>query len=791
MWPFFTHHGVLGLNARNFLYIKPFNPKRAIALADDKLKTKAFLAARGVPTAKIYARIESREQLHEFAFSTLPDACVLKPNQGFGGEGIIVFKGRKDGELLIQGKTPMSDTDLRHHIEDIIDGKFSLGGRCDTAFFEQILVSHECFAPFRPAGLPDIRVVVFNLVPVMAMLRIPTVESHGKANVHLGGIGIGVDIVKGVTTHAAQYHHCIDRLPHGGDPSGVKILFWEEILNVCSNIQYITNIGYLAVDMTIDAHGGPMLLEVNARAGLMVQVANLTPLRARLERVEGVHVSSPEKGVRLAQELFGERIERTEEKDNRSILGPREVLQIAGDGSTIDVPCLITPDSEWSVFTSSLIKQLRREKAVESGEISDGGYKVKFVLGGRKIQTVVHEGDVQSASARAAIGRRDLTGFLIDPTKKVFHTLIHSAVRENLRAVDRVLSQIDRKILVLKYLKPLNLREERSRIQQDSKYNPVFLYRAAPDDMNELEERLRDLSSDESPLGILLEKKRQELLMRLHLILSRGDPARLTGCSQALFGAPSPALIAHARGFLSARSSCRLLPQTSELLYADDTVPLFYEILERYGLHDWQVSVRASLVADCTVGRKYIYIRRGAVFSHEHVASLIAHEVETHVLTAENGEHQPFDLLRRGCANYLDTQEGLAIFNQNRVLPPDHEKRYTAAKMVLATVYALQHSFADTRRYLEEELEYDTSKSMTTAIGIKRGIADTSRPGAFTKGIVYFRGWRAIDDFVQKQGDLRRLYVGKIALEDLELIEKIPGLKPPLLLPEFLQDHTA
>src|SRR3989338_4828660 len=215
MWSLLTHHGILGLNARNLLYIKPFNPKKAIALADDKLKTKAFLAARGVPTAKIYARIESREQLHEFAFSTLPDACVLKPNQGFGGEGIIVFKGRKDGQLLIQGKTPMSDTDLRHHIEDIIDGKFSLGGRRDTAFFEQILVSHECFAPFRPAGLPDIRVVVFNLVPVMAMVRIPTAQSQGKANLHLGGIGIGVDIAKGITTHAIQYNRVIKELPHG------------------------------------------------------------------------------------------------------------------------------------------------------------------------------------------------------------------------------------------------------------------------------------------------------------------------------------------------------------------------------------------------------------------------------------------------------------------------------------------------------------------------------------------------------------------------------------------------
>lgn len=787
MIPFFQSHGVLGLNARNLLYIKPFNPKKAIALADDKLKTKAFLAARGVPTAKIYARIESREEIFRFDFSTLPDACVLKPNQGFGGEGIIVFKGRKDGELFIQGKIPMSDTDLRHHIEDIIDGKFSLGGRRDTAFFEQILVSHECFAPFRPAGLPDIRIVVFNLVPVMAMVRIPTTESEGKANLHLGGIGIGVDIAKGVTTHAAQYHHRIDRLPHGGDPSGIKIPFWEEILHICSNIQYITNIGYLAVDITIDAHSGPMLLEVNARAGLMVQVANLAPLRSRLERVEGVQVRSPEKGVRLAQELFGERRERTEEKEDRPVLGPREVLQIAGDGSTIDVPCLIAPDAEWTVFTSSLIRQLKKEKALESGETSDGGYKVKFVLGSRKIQTVVHEGDVASASARAAVGRRDLTGFLIDPTKKVFHTLIHSTVRENLHAIDRVLSQIDRKILLLKYLKPLNLREERLRVQRDPKYNPVFLYPAGPDDTDELEERLRDLNPDDSPLGILLEKKRRELLMRLHLLVSRGDPIRFTESSQALFGAPSPALIAHAKGFLIARLSCYLPPKATELLYADDTVPLFYEVLEKYGLHDWQVSVRATIVADCTVGRKHIYVRRGAMFSEQHVASLIAHEVETHVLTAENGEHQPFDLLRRGCANYLDTQEGLAIFNQNRVLPSDHEKRYTAAKAVLATMYALDHSFADTRQYLEEELGYDESKSLTTAIGLKRGIADTSRPGAFTKGIVYFRGWRAIDDFVQRQGDLKRLYVGKVALEDLELIEKIPGLKAPLLLPEFLQ----
>src|SRR3989338_4486573 len=197
MFPFLNHYGVLGLNARNLLYIKPFNPKKAVAFADDKMKTKAFLSARGIPTARLFARIETRRQLNSFDFRSLPDECVLKPNEGFGGEGIIILKCRRNGVFLEQGKTPITDERLREHIEDILDGKFSISGQADFAFFEQILVADDCFVPFRPAGLPDLRIVVFNLVPVMAMLRIPTAESAGKANVHLGGIGIGIDIANG------------------------------------------------------------------------------------------------------------------------------------------------------------------------------------------------------------------------------------------------------------------------------------------------------------------------------------------------------------------------------------------------------------------------------------------------------------------------------------------------------------------------------------------------------------------------------------------------------------------
>jgi alpha-L-glutamate ligase-like protein/uncharacterized protein (TIGR02421 family) len=792
--PFLSHRGVLGMNARNLLYIKPFNPRKAVAFADDKLKTKAYLAARGIPTAKMYARIESRKQLMAFDFHSLPEECVLKPNYGFGGEGILILKGRKNGQFLEQGKRPISEQEMREHIEDILDGKFSVNGMPDTAFFEKILVPHDSFAPFRPAGLPDIRMVVFNLVPVMAMVRIPTAESGGKANVHMGGIGIGIDIAKGITTHAVQYGKIVKRLPHGAPVSGIPIAYWEEMLLHAARIQYITNIGYLAVDLTLDQEQGPVLLEVNARAGLAVQIANLAPLRARLERVEGISVSTPEKGVHLAQELFGRKIgsqRSAKEEDERPILGTREVITIPKDGEAIDVPAHIAPDQERTLFSPELITQLREDGGIEAEEGGEPAYRVKFTLGGRKIQTVVREGEMPHASVRAIIGRRDLSGFLIDPAKTPEASLLRPAVKEDDRAIDRFLAQVDKELLLLKFLKPENLAEERVRAKQDPLYNPVFQYRPLPENIDQIERELDETVPGDSPIGHLFKKKRTELLHRIRLLKARGDARRLTDASSVLYGSPSSVLMASAGSVLRSQIACDLPPPENKMLTAEQAAELFEEVLQRYGLHDWQVKVRPSLVADCTVGGTSIYLREGAKFSREHVSSLIAHEIETHVLTAENGVNQPFELFRRGFASYLDTQEGLAIWSQNRVLSPHHEKRYGPARNVLAIAYALEHSFAETRRYLEEELFYRPEKALSKAIDLKRGMTDTSAPGGFTKGLVYFRGLRAIEHYLQQGGDLARLYIGKIALEDLDLLEQIPGVKAPILLPMFLREEQG
>lgn len=775
------------MNARNLLYIKPFNPRRAVAFADDKMRTKAFLGSRGIPVARLYARIENRRQLQQFDFSSLPDKCALKPNYGFGGEGIIILTGRnKQGQFLDTHKQPIAWDDLHAHIEDILDGRFSVNGLPDMAFFEKLLVPHAGLAHFRPQGLPDIRIVVFNLVPVMAQLRIPTAESNGKANLHMGGIGIGIDIAKGVTTHAVRYGRVIRELPHGAPTAGIAIPFWEEMLLVASRIQHVTNIGYLAVDLTLDQDQGPMLLEVNARAGLAVQIANLAPLRARLERVQGIRVSSPEKGVRIAQELFGEKVRRPDASDDRPVLGLMETFQATGAGVHIDVPCRIAPEADRSVFAPELLRSLQQEGAAQSTG-DDDIYVVKGALGGRKIQAAVRAGDPGHPTLRAIIGRRDLGGFLIDPQKSETSTRVRARLKDDLRAVDRFLGQADRTLLLLKYVKPINLREERMKAERDPNYAPLFHYRPLPDDVETLEQRILTLTADESPLGTLLDRKRRDILARISLLRARGDARRFTEASQSLFGSPTSVLIASARDVLATQTACAV--EREPFLDAEQAADRFRDVLQEYGLTEWEVSVRTSLVADCTVGGRTLYVRAGARFSPAHIDGLIAHEIEAHMLTAENAARQPYALFRIGFASYLDTQEGLAVISQERVLPPHHEKRLGPARSLLGVAHALGHGFADVRRYLEHELGYRPDKALSKAIELKRGIGDTSEPGAFTKGIVYLRGARAIEQFTASGGDLKRLYIGRIALEDLELAEKIPGIVPPTVLPKWLRDH--
>lgn len=180
-------HGILGMNARNLKYIRTKNSRESMSLADSKLKTKHFLTSRGIPFAETYVTLSSQQELQEFSLASLQtDEFVIKPNRGSQGKGILIVR-KVDDAYIIDGKI-WSEDDIKLHMVDILHGSFSLHGSHDTVVIEELLTPGKEFARYCRHGLADIRIIVYNYVPMTAMIRMPTATSGGKANLAQGGI---------------------------------------------------------------------------------------------------------------------------------------------------------------------------------------------------------------------------------------------------------------------------------------------------------------------------------------------------------------------------------------------------------------------------------------------------------------------------------------------------------------------------------------------------------------------------------------------------------------------------
>lgn len=782
MW-FLHNPGILGINARNLKYIKAYNPKKAIMLADSKIKTKNFLSARGIPVAKLYTTISNKKALNNFDWGSLPNSFVIKPNAGFGGEGILIVKGRKGGNWILNDNKIVSNNMLARHINDILDGRYSISDMSDIALFEQLLVAPDFFKKMSYEGLPDLRIVVHNLIPVMAMLRLPTEESSGKGNIHLGGIGIGIDIAKGEMTFITQNNKRIDGVPGFGDVRGLKIPNWEYCLLIASRVQQITNLGFAAIDLAFDKNIGPVLLEINARAGLAVQIANLAPLKRRLERIQGIKVSSPEKGVRIAQDIFGQKIEeKISEHSHKIVIGSMERVEIIGK-ENIKIIAKIDPHIEKSILDIKIAEIIGLNET----------FKCKFNLMDKRITTVIDVQDFASEKYDMLIGGRDIRDFLVDPSKHLSKILQEKSTpyipkvftEKDLEKIDLELFEIDSEIKLLYHLKPNNLNAEHLKFLVDTNYNPQFEYDPIQFDPNNLYSRLKRIEYPDTPIGILWQKKADEIQRKIELIESRGTP-HFTSKSIHLYDAPDKKILNKVIKELELMP--KIFPKSEGILNTKEAVKLFEKAIKDYGLKGWSIKIKESLVSNVIAGKQgSIFIRAGATFHKDRIRGTIAHEIETHAFTAMNGARQPYKIFQRGLANYLTSEEGLAVYTQRKVETKETIKKYLSASFVIGIYKAMNGSFVDV---YNEIIKYgfDSERAWKVALKSKRGLTDTSQPGAFTKDFIYYKGYKMIEKFIRDGGDLRDLYYGKINLEDLDLVKKVKGLKPPMYLPEYLCD---
>jgi alpha-L-glutamate ligase-like protein len=282
--------GILGMNRRNAACILDHNPRSLFPLVDDKLRMAQLCQRIGVPTPRTYAVVSSYSMLRR-----LPELIgqrtefVVKPNHGSAGRGILVVVGHDGKDFIRHNGEKLRLDSLRQHFSDILSGTYSLGGHPDTAIVQQRIHLHPAFETITYKGIPDVRVILYRNEPAMAMLRLPTKSSNGRANLHQGGIGAGIDLDTGLTHHAVQRNRFVERHPDTGRAVvGMHVPFWDDVLDVSRRVARAVGLGYVGIDIVVDEEAGPMLLEANARPGLAIQIANGRGLLPRLQAIDAL-----------------------------------------------------------------------------------------------------------------------------------------------------------------------------------------------------------------------------------------------------------------------------------------------------------------------------------------------------------------------------------------------------------------------------------------------------------------------------------------------------------------------
>jgi len=288
-WPRQLHRrGVLGMNWRNMNILARCNPKPLYYLTDDKLATKELCSRHGIAVPRTYAVVDHPVQTRRLGrLIGRREQFVVKPACGSAGRGVLIVTGRDAEGFIDTSGQRLSAPQLRHHLLATLGGTYSIGGRVDRAIIEQRVMTHSSLANLSGGGTPDIRIVIYLGRAVMAMLRLPTRASGGRANLHQGALGIGLDLKTGSAVAAVCDGRLVRQHPDDGLPiADILVPMWQDILDVALRLAGVIGLGYLGVDIVLSDRFGPVVLEANGRPGLSIQIANRCGLMTRIAEVD-------------------------------------------------------------------------------------------------------------------------------------------------------------------------------------------------------------------------------------------------------------------------------------------------------------------------------------------------------------------------------------------------------------------------------------------------------------------------------------------------------------------------
>ncbi len=343
---------------------------------------------------------------------------------------------------------------------------------------------------------------------------------------------------------------------------------------------------------------------------------------------------------------------------------------------------------------------------------------------------------------------------------------------KSLKEFDEFLAEVSRKISFY-LINPTNINEEKEKFLNNPTVNPIFTYNDLNPKTIKKKNELSAIFEHPSLIGSILDKKRIEYIKKIDMLQTIGTE-EFTKHSINVYGIPNNFLIEQAKKLLDVK------PEKSKpKMNLDDVKPLFNKAFMAYGF-EWQIKEKYMVAsAAVTASKKTIFLKKDSRFSMDFVKRLIVHEIGTHALRAENGSLQDFLIFKRGFPGYMGTEEGLAVVNEELagVLNPFTLKVYAAR--AIAVNMAMNSSFVEIynfmRQYFSEKI------SWRIALRAKRGLADTSKPGGLTKDHLYLDGYFKVKKYIEDGNNIKNLYVGKIGIDDVEIIKKMDIKKPQFL----------
>jgi len=363
--------------------------------------------------------------------------------------------------------------------------------------------------------------------------------------------------------------------------------------------------------------------------------------------------------------------------------------------------------------------------------------------------------------------------------------------KETIKA-ESILSVLDSKINWLEMVSPTNNHKRWVDFKKNNfkKVMPLS-YKKINVDLDGISSELDslDFSKIKNPIiASLLHEKKEELDLFVDLIKYRGTDGFLT-TSIHLFGGTQPTLLNLAHDILK---KVPVENNKEEMASVLEFVDFAQNVRETYKKEncsfDFEINLEEDLNSSLMVNQGNLYISRDMHVPRNRIPSLVAHEVEVHVLTSFNGSMQPLRLLKTGLANYDTLQEGLATFSEYLSGNLSGERLRVLAARVIASELAIkgesiEHIFAN----LMEEYNIDQVESFDIAVRAKRG-------GGLTKDAVYLEGLRQVHAYSKTEDDLTSLFIGKFSLNQRHMLEKLVSDKvliSPMLTPHFLKQKQG